>query len=43
MPCEEMKVLIQADKTPTGEHERRLNIPVVNEVAAVISGNEFKS
>jgi len=35
------RVVIRTDKKPAGEHERRFNEPVTNEVAIVISGNEF--
>lgn len=41
MPNENYKVVIHADRTPQGQHERRYNAPTVNEVAAVIAGNEF--
>jgi hypothetical protein len=42
MPSEEYKVVIRADKTPRGEHQRRFNAPTFNEVAIVMSGNEFE-
>ncbi|CAF3947988.1 unnamed protein product [Rotaria magnacalcarata] len=41
MPSDEYNVIIKADKTPVGEHARRFNEPLVNEVAIVIVGNEF--
>lgn len=41
MPSDEYKVIIRADQRPTGEHPRRFNAPVTNEVAIVIVGNEF--
>jgi hypothetical protein len=41
MPSDQYKVVIRADKTPVGEHARRFNEPVTNEVAVVIVGNEF--
>jgi PIF1-like helicase/Helitron helicase-like domain at N-terminus len=41
MPSDQFKVVIRADKKPAGEHARRFNEPVTNEVAAVIAGNEF--
>lgn len=41
MPSEQYKVIIRADKTSVGEHERRFNEPLANEVAIVIVGNEF--
>ncbi|CAF1021035.1 unnamed protein product [Adineta steineri] len=41
MPSDQYKVVIRADKTPLGEHARRFNEPVTNEIAVVIAGNEF--
>ncbi|RCN34924.1 hypothetical protein ANCCAN_19224 [Ancylostoma caninum] len=41
MPTDEYKVVIRADKRPTGEHERRFNAPTVNEAAVVIVGEDF--
>ena len=41
MPTDEYKVVIRADKTPHGEHQRRFNAPTFNEVAIVMSGNKF--
>jgi len=41
MPSDQYKVVISADKKPAGEHARRFNEPVTNEVAVVIAGNEF--
>lgn len=41
MPTDEYKIVIRADKTPAGEHERRFNAPTSNEVAIIIVGNEF--
>ncbi|KAI6655400.1 hypothetical protein LOD99_2235 [Oopsacas minuta] len=38
----EYKVIIKADKNPDGEHERRFNAPVTNEVAILIVGQEFE-
>ncbi|GFX06763.1 ATP-dependent DNA helicase [Trichonephila clavipes] len=32
------KVVIHADRTPRGEHERRYNAPMVNEVAVLVTG-----
>lgn len=43
IPEENYKVVIHADKTPRGEHERRYNAPLINEIAAVISGDQFSS
>jgi hypothetical protein len=42
MPSDQLKVVIRADKKPAGEHARRFNEPVTNEVAVVIAGNEFE-
>jgi len=42
MPTDECKIVLKADKIPTGEHERCFNLPTINEVAAVINGNDFK-
>jgi hypothetical protein len=42
MPSDQLKVIIRADKKPAGEHARRFNEPVTNEVAIVIAGNEFE-
>lgn len=39
---EEFKVVINADKRPAGEHERRYNAPVVNEVAVLMVGDPTK-
>lgn len=39
MPDESYKIVIHSDRTPRGEHERRFNAPIVNEVAALIIGN----
>jgi hypothetical protein len=41
MPSDAYKVVIRADKKPAGEHARRFNEPLTNEVAIVIAGNEF--
>nr|XP_016854857.1 PREDICTED: uncharacterized protein LOC107983913 [Anolis carolinensis] len=41
MPTDEYRVVIRADKKPVGEHEHRFNAPQTNEVAIVISGDEF--
>ncbi|XP_046965797.1 uncharacterized protein LOC124534146 [Vanessa cardui] len=43
MPGEEYKLVMHPDRTPSGEHERRYNAPLINEVAAVISGEQFAS
>jgi hypothetical protein len=41
MPTDEHKIVIRADRTPTGEHERCFNAPTIGEVAVVIVGEEF--
>lgn len=43
MPADNYKIVIKADKTPVGQHERRYNAPTINEVAVVIVGEEFNS
>lgn len=39
MPDETYKIVIHSDRTPRGEHERRYNAPVTNDIAALIVGN----
>lgn len=34
MPTDEYQIVIKADKTPGGEHERRFNAPTIEEVAS---------
>lgn len=41
MPDNEYKIVIRADKTPVGEHVRRFNAPISEEVAIIIVGNEY--
>lgn len=43
MPNDEYKIIIRADKTPNGEHEKCYNAPTINEVAVVMVGTEFES
>lgn len=43
MPTDNHKIVIRADKTPSGEHARRFNAPTIDEVAIVIVGDEFQS
>ncbi|CAF1413916.1 unnamed protein product [Adineta ricciae] len=43
MPTDEHKVVIRADKTPAGEHARRFNESLVDEVAVVMVGSEFST
>ena len=40
---EEFKVVIRPDKKPSGEHERRFNAPVTDEVAVILVGEEHGS
>ncbi|CAF4432984.1 unnamed protein product [Didymodactylos carnosus] len=42
MPQDDMQIMLRADRTSAGEHERRFNAPVLNKVAIVIEGNEFE-
>ena len=42
MSSDDMKVIIHADKTPTGHHERRFNAPTVDEVAILLAGDQTK-
>ena len=43
MTTDDFKVVIKADRTPPGEHERRFNVPTTDEVAILIVGNDFQS
>lgn len=43
MPSDDHKIVIRADKRPAGEHERRFNAPMLNEVAIVVVGENLKS
>lgn len=38
MPTDDYQIIIRADKTPSGEHKRRFNAPMLNEVAIVMVG-----
>lgn len=38
MPNDEYKIIIRADKRPTGTHERQFNAPTVDEVAIAMVG-----
>jgi hypothetical protein len=42
MPTDTHKLVIHADKTPAGQHVRRLNAPTIDEVAIVIVGDQFQ-
>lgn len=41
LPGEEYKLVMHPDRTPSGEHERRYNTPLINEVAAMVLGEQF--
>lgn len=41
MAADNYKIVIRADKTPAGQHERRFNAPQTNEVAVVVVDNEL--
>lgn len=43
MPSDDHKIVIRADKRPAGEHERRFNAPMLNEVAIVVVGENLES
>uniref|UniRef100_A0A0K8VWV8 Helitron helicase-like domain-containing protein n=1 Tax=Bactrocera latifrons TaxID=174628 RepID=A0A0K8VWV8_BACLA len=43
LPSDNHRIVIRADKTPTGEHSRRFNAPTIDEVAIVIVGDQFQS
>lgn len=43
MPDSNYKVVTHPDKKPSSGHERSYNAPTVNEVAAIVTGNEYGS
>lgn len=43
MPSDDHKLIIRADKRPTGGHARQFNVPTINEVAMVIVGEDKES
>ncbi len=43
MPSDTHKIVIDADKTPHGEHVRRFNSPTIDEVAIVIVGDQIQT
>ncbi|CAG5115735.1 unnamed protein product, partial [Candidula unifasciata] len=43
MPADDYRVVLRADKTPVGQHERQYNAPTIDEVANVMVGEEFNS
>lgn len=42
MPSDDYKIIIRPDKVPQGEHPRRFNAPVIDEVAIVMVGEGFE-
>ncbi|GBM69672.1 hypothetical protein AVEN_124453-1 [Araneus ventricosus] len=40
MSTDQCKLIIRADKTPAGEHERRFNAPTINKVTIVMVADE---
>ena len=42
MPTDDYKVVIRADKRPTGTHERTFNAPTIDEVAILIVGENLE-
>ena len=38
LPGEDYKLIMHPDRTPNGQHERRYNAPLINEVAAMVTG-----
>ncbi|XP_055584901.1 uncharacterized protein LOC129737764 [Uranotaenia lowii] len=42
MPTDDYVVVIRADKTPVGQHERQYNAPTIDEVAIVVVGEAFQ-
>lgn len=42
MPSDDYKVVIKADKWPSGTHERTFNAPTVDEVAILIVGKQLE-
>ncbi|XP_055543188.1 uncharacterized protein LOC129728760 [Wyeomyia smithii] len=43
MPSDDHRIVIRADKRPTGSHERQFNAPTMDEIAVVISGENAES
>ncbi|GBP46128.1 hypothetical protein EVAR_26573_1 [Eumeta japonica] len=42
MPSDNHKIVTRADRTPFGEHARRINAPTIDEVAIVIPDDQFQ-
>lgn len=40
IPNDSYNIIIRADRTPAGQHERRFNAPTTNEVAVIITQNQ---
>lgn len=40
MPLNDHHIVIRADKTPAGEHQRRFNAPTIDEIVVIIVGTE---
>ncbi|XP_049316467.1 uncharacterized protein LOC125779283 isoform X2 [Bactrocera dorsalis] len=43
MPTDDHSIIIQADKRPTGTHERQYNAPTVSEISVVVVGENLQS
>ncbi|UYV72319.1 hypothetical protein LAZ67_9002625 [Cordylochernes scorpioides] len=43
LPSDAYRVVVNADRTPPGQHPRWYNAPTANEVAVVLAGNQFDS
>ena len=41
MPIDMHKIIISAEKTPTGQHMRRHNAPTIDEVSIVMVDDQF--
>ncbi|GFX89538.1 helitron_like_N domain-containing protein [Trichonephila clavipes] len=42
MSADDYTVVIRADKSPVGQHERQFNAPTIDKVAIIIVGEEFE-
>lgn len=40
LPSDDHSIIIRADRTPAGEHERRYNAPTISEVGAIVVGDQ---
>ncbi|XP_049317012.1 uncharacterized protein LOC125779785 [Bactrocera dorsalis] len=43
MPTDDHSIITQADKRPTGTHERQYNAPTVSEISVVVVGENLQS